>query len=189
MRNGIPQGLPDGDVSGVFRSPCASNQMTARRPRRRERRERAHMRAATAAQHERAGRAARRRATASARRACRPRSRPPRGQGELVHPRLRHRLAALTPGSRNANKAGGELPAARVTLVLRPERDRGQGPAVRAAAAEARHARTQPRAGRRGRACLGRQTCRPARRAGSLRSGSRRRPRACRASSPRCRKA
>ena len=29
IRSGIPHSLPDGDVSGVLRSPCASSQSTA----------------------------------------------------------------------------------------------------------------------------------------------------------------
>ena len=32
IRSGIPQAFPDGDVSGVFRSPWASIQTTAMRP-------------------------------------------------------------------------------------------------------------------------------------------------------------
>jgi hypothetical protein len=32
IRSGIPHGLPLGEDSGVFKSPCASNQMTPSRP-------------------------------------------------------------------------------------------------------------------------------------------------------------
>ena len=35
IRSGIPHSLPDGELSGVFRSPCASIQTTATRPCRR----------------------------------------------------------------------------------------------------------------------------------------------------------
>ena len=61
------------------------------------------------------------------------------GVGQLVERRLDHALAALTPGPRNADEAGGELTAARMALVLRAERDRGQRPAVGAARAKPAH--------------------------------------------------
>jgi hypothetical protein len=56
--------------------------------------------------------------------------------------RLRHRLAAVAPGTGDADEPGGELAAAAVALVLGPDRHRRQRPAVGAAGAEAAHART-----------------------------------------------
>ena len=99
--------------------------------------------------------------------------------GQLVEGRLGHRLAAVAPGARDADEAGAELAAARVALVLRADRDRGQRAAVGTAGAEAAHA-GEPTLGRaaRGRPCRGRRSSRRARTAGSRRSRSTRRRRA-----------
>ena len=54
IRNGIPQALPDGDVSGVFRSPCASSQIDCEAPGPpRKAHDRAEMGTTAAPEHER----------------------------------------------------------------------------------------------------------------------------------------
>ena len=50
-----------------------------------------------------------------------------------------HHVAAVAPGARNADQAGPERAPARVALVLRPERDRGESTAVGAPSAQAAH--------------------------------------------------
>ena len=139
IRSGIPHVLPDGDVSGVFRSPCASSQTTpirswpALRP----------STAPTCEQQSpprtsgRAGRSCASDSDCSAEglllddRRLRVWEREPRG--------LRHRLAAVSPGARHAHHARAERAPARVALVLRPERDRGLRLAIGALGAEAGH--------------------------------------------------
>ena len=146
MRSGIPQALPDGDVSGVLRSPCASNQTTARRPRARgEAADRADVRATAAAEDERPLRQRCAPASRPAPRASPPRRPPPRGTASGEPRRLGHRLAAGAPGARDADEPGGELATAAVALVLGPDRDRGERAAVGAAGAERAHAGPLPR--------------------------------------------
>ena len=144
MRSGIPHALPDGDVAGVFRSPCASIHTTARHSSpARERLDRANVGAAATTEHDRpVGQLG-----GEQQRLLGERVGLDHGRlwiRQLVERRLGHRLAARTPGPWNANEAGGKLAAARVALVLRPERDRGQRPAVWTTGAQARHGRPYP---------------------------------------------
>ena len=134
IRSGIPHSLPDGEVSGVLRSPCASNQMTPSRS----------CRAAspsTAPMCEQqqppstSGRAGRSDATASVcARACPPRRPRPRDSRAGAHadsiigsPPSPHARGTRTSPAR-------ERAAARVALVLESDRDGGQRAARRALA-------------------------------------------------------
>src|SRR4029077_6020877 len=61
------------------------------------------------------------------------------GEGQRQPRGFGHRLAAFAPGLRDPNHARAVLAAAGVALVARPDRDRGEGAAVRAAGAQAAH--------------------------------------------------
>src|SRR5437773_2651527 len=54
---------------------------------------------------------------------------------------IRHRLAAVAPGLRDAHEPRRELPPAGVALVARAERDGSERAAIRTAGAETRHLR------------------------------------------------
>ena len=110
VRSGIPHSLPDGDVSGVLRSPCASSQSTPTRPcRGGQPLDGADVRAAAAAEHERPLRGGRRRRRASASRASPPRRRPPPDSRAAAPPprpsarRRRPRPAARGRGRRRTS--------------------------------------------------------------------------------------
>ena len=94
IRRGIPHSLPDGDVSGVLRSPWASSQTTPIRPCRARGRG-SRRRASSSSRRARAAApAGRRRVLRSARRASRARRRAPRGTGARStrrRPSPRHR--------------------------------------------------------------------------------------------------
>ena len=92
--------------------------------------DRADVRAAAAAEDERPHAAGRRRPRASARGACPPRRPPPRDSRAASARRLDHRLAAVAPRPRHAHEPGRERAAARVALVVRPDRDGRERPAV-----------------------------------------------------------
>ena len=140
MRNGIPHRFPDGDVSGVFRSPCASIQTTAepvdspRQPRRRP-----DVRAAAPAQHDRPSR------QRLGDRLALLVERVPLDDRDLRDTaarrrRLGHALAAVAPRRRNAHEPCGERPPAPVALVAVADRDRRERPAVRTASTQRAHA-------------------------------------------------
>jgi hypothetical protein len=128
----MPHSFPDGELAGVFRSPCASSQTTPRRPwRDASPSDDADVRAAAAAEHERPLREI-------------------AGDGEglglerlllddgglrIVERqarRLDHRLAAVAPGARDANEAGREGSSTGVALVVGADRHGGVRPARRA---------------------------------------------------------
>ena len=76
--------------------------------------------------------------------------------------RLGHRLAASAPGARNPNEARGERSPAGVALVLRPERDRRERPALGALGAQPRQdPETLPTRERARRCPISRSTCMP----------------------------
>ena len=139
IRSGIPHALPDGDVSGVFRSPCASIQTTARHSSPAE----SDSIAPTWEQQQppsTTGRSGSSEASSSVCSASESASMTPvSGYGSAQPRRRRHRLAAGAPRPRHADEAGAELAPAGVALVLRPERDGRERAAVRAAGAEPAH--------------------------------------------------
>ena len=140
MRNGMPHRFPDGDVSGVFRSPCASIQTTAEPvdpPREAPRR--AHVRAAASADDDRPrGERLGDRLVLLVERVAlddrdlRIRKRDARAFG--------HPLAAHAPRRGNAHEPRRERAPAAVALVAVADRNRREGPAVRAARTQRAHA-------------------------------------------------
>ena len=146
IRNGMPHSLPDGELSGVLRSPCASNhddgqplvttRQTCNRP---------DVGAATAAEDhgKRRQRPLDSGRLLGERRLCDDRGLRPR-QPERTRG-LGHGLAARAPGARDADEPAAVRPATHVTLVSPVERDRRQRVAVRAARAERAQASCQRR--------------------------------------------
>ena len=140
MRSGMPHSLPLGEVAGVFRSPCASNQTTAaargapRAP-------------STAPMWEqqqpprtsgRSGSAAASARVWRAQRVLARRPRPP-GYGSGSMRRGLHRLAAVPQARGTRMSPAAEASSAGMALVAILDRDRGQGSAVRAARPQPRH--------------------------------------------------
>ena len=136
----MPHSFPDGEVSGVFRSPWASIQMTPSR----SWREASPSTAPMCEQQQpprtsgRCGQVGGDRERLRVQRVLLDDRR--LGIVERQARRLDHRLAAVAPGPRDAHEPCGERPAARVALVVRPDRDGGVGAARRALGAEQAHA-------------------------------------------------
>ena len=154
IRNGIPQRFPDGDVSGVLRSPWASIQTTAepvdsprdaRAPRRRA--------CSSTRRGRSASRAGPRRSLGVCSSSVSHSTTPTSGYGR-ESARAPAILAARAPRSRHAHEPGGEGTPAAVALVAVPDRDRGEGPAVRTARAERAHETPSRRSSKRPTACI-----------------------------------
>ena len=113
IRSGIPHALPDGEDSGVFRSPCASSQTTARRSWRAA----SPSTAPTCAQQQPPSTSGRSGSSPASASVCSPSvsssTTAASGIGERQRGRLRHRLAAAAPGARHADEAGARTRARR----------------------------------------------------------------------------
>ena len=130
MRSGMPHAFPEGEVSGVLRSPWLSSQTTASLPARRANPRIAPTCAAAASsEHERSlGQVGRLCLDLLRKRVALDHTR--LGVRQSQQRRGGHGLTPVTPGSGDADEPGRILASAAVTLVVRTDRDRGERTAV-----------------------------------------------------------
>ena len=142
MRSGMPQRFPEGELSGVFRSPWASSQTSARRP----------LRAASpsiapmCAQQQPPSTSGRSGRSIAIARFCSPSESSSTTAASGYGRGSRAASAIASPPSPQARgtrtRPARKLAAAGVALVARTERNRGVGMAVRTAGTETAHTGT-----------------------------------------------